>query len=486
MLRNVAQEGKIEMVEVEKHEPWEEYEWLNFSACSSVQGASSDNASLLTSSLRVFASLRVFVYASVCSRVKPVYTSLFTPLLSSEFVLFIFIGVSAMARTKMTAKKSNGGSAPRVLLKASRTRVSGGQGQGKKASSTTKGTLPVGGGDLEKSFVHNEFCIICRDGAERSEENTLFMCALCPRVVCKMCLQLPPDMHTKVLQEDISFRCICCHIKMEQSGAYFGFYNANGLPLLDRFLAINGALEVSEQAEISAAPVLFIHLILVGFHPAASPFEFAHTFLKPYFADRSCQYLEIYYDIATDAKLAPYRTQVRQMIKGLGKSFTWERVVIGVSTHTDNQFGDPFTGYGDDDPKGYVSTPVNDFLEILLQPWQGIIDQAEESYLWMLCCGSVVTNSESFLGLQDAVLRHNLTATMAFNAPRFQPSFASHLLLAFTEKVLVGRCPIRLAFKDMLAQSCDLGRHSDVCMGSFAVPSMGQPPAYPMQWMWLG
>jgi hypothetical protein len=51
---------------------------------------------------------------------------------------------------------------------------------------------------------------------------------------------------------------------------------------------------------------------------------------------------------------------------------------------------------------------------------------------------------------------------MAFNAPRFQPSFASHLLLAFTEKVLIGRCPIRLAFKDMLAQSCDLGRHSDV------------------------
>jgi hypothetical protein len=147
---------------------------------------------------------------------------------------------AAMARTKMTAKKSNGGSAPRVLLKASRTRVSGGQGQRKKASSTTKGTLPVGGGDLEKSFVHNEvrlacvfflfylliyfvfqFCIICRDGAERSEENTLFMCALCPRVVCKMCLQLPPDILTKVLQEDISFRCICCHIKMEQCGAYF-------------------------------------------------------------------------------------------------------------------------------------------------------------------------------------------------------------------------------------------------------------------------
>jgi hypothetical protein len=57
---------------------------------------------------------------------------------------------------------------------------------------------------------------------------------------------------------------------------------------------------------------------------------------------------------------------------------------------------------------------------------------------------------------------HKLTGTIAFNAPRFQPSFASHLLLSFTERVLVGRCPLRLAFKDMLAQACDLGRHSDV------------------------
>jgi hypothetical protein len=132
-------------------------------------------------------------------------------------------------------------------------------------------------------------------------------------------------------------------------------------------LAIKGALEVSEQAEISAAPVLFIHLILVGFHPAASPFALAHTFLKPYFSGASIQYLEIYYDIATDAKLAPYRNQVRQMIKGLGKSFVWERVVIGVSTHTDNQYGDPFTGYGDDDPTAYVSTPVNDVSFLFFQ-----------------------------------------------------------------------------------------------------------------------
>ncbi|KAG1838475.1 hypothetical protein C8R48DRAFT_782389 [Suillus tomentosus] len=331
---------------------------------------------------------------------------------------------SIMARTKNTAKKCTGGSAPSVLLKISRVQLSGGDHQKMKALSATRGALPVGGGDLEKRnsqhealtttraatsedleirSAHNEYCILCRDGAEHYEDNTLFMCALCPRVVCKLCLQLPPDIETKVLQEDVSFRCICCHLKMEQSAAYFGFYKSNSLPFLDKFLSVTGALEVSARAEISAAPVIFIHLILVDFGVAGSPFEFAHSFLKPYYSGDGIKYIEVYYNIGTDVKLAPYRTHIRQIIKGLKNSFTWERVVIGLSTHTDEDFGDPFAGYGDDS-KGYVSTPVNDFLDIILQPWQSIIDHAQESYLWMLCCGSLVNNLDSFHGLQEAVV----------------------------------------------------------------------------------
>ncbi|KAG1861222.1 hypothetical protein F4604DRAFT_1684048 [Suillus subluteus] len=336
-----------------------------------------------------------------------------------------------MVRSKNTAKKSTGGSAPRVLLNISSTRTSGVDSRRRKALTASKvkpvgggdiekrdahykaltaakATLPMGGGDLANTSVHNEYCIVCRDGAGRYEENTLFM----------LCLQLPPDLETTVLQDNISFRCICCHIKMEQGGAYFGFYNANHLPVLDRFLPINGALEVSERAEISAATVIFIHLILVDFTVAGSPMEFAHSFLKPYYTGDRIQYLNVYYDIGTDAKLPAYRSNIQKIMKGLKKSFVWERVVIGVSTHTDEDFGDPFTGYEDDASGGYISTPVNDFLEIILQPWQTLIDAAQESYLWMFCCGHLVTNLDSFHGLQEAVVRHKLTGTIAFNAPQ--------------------------------------------------------------------
>ncbi|KAG1726651.1 uncharacterized protein EDB91DRAFT_1086734 [Suillus paluster] len=308
-----------------------------------------------------------------------------------------------MVRTKNTAKKSTGGSAPRPEkegLTASKVKPVGGGDIEKrdahyKALTAAKATLPMGGGDLANTSVHNEYCIVCRDGAGRYEENTLFM----------LRLQLPPDLETTVLQDNISFQCICCHIKMEQGGAYFGFYNTNHLPVLDRFLPINGALEVSERAEISAATVIFIHLILVDFTVAGSPMEFAHSFLKPYYTGDRIQYLNVYYDIGTDAKLPAYHSNIQKIMKGLKKSFVWERVVIGVSTHTDEDFGDPFTGYEDDASEGYISTPVNDFLEIILQPWQTLIDAAQESYLWMFCCGHLVTNLDSFHGLQEAVVR---------------------------------------------------------------------------------
>ncbi|KAG2127257.1 uncharacterized protein EDB93DRAFT_1109375 [Suillus bovinus] len=253
-----------------------------------------------------------------------------TRLFKSLCTLFLI-----MAHTKNTAKKCTSGSAPHVLLKISRVQLSRGDCQKLKALSATRSTLLLGGGDLEKrngvhealtatrattsedleiSSAHNEYCILCRDGAARYEDNTLFI------------------------------------------ATYFGFYNSSGLPFLNKFLSVTGVLEVSAQAEISVAPVIFIHLILVDFELAGSPFEFAHRFLKLYYSGDGIKYIEVYCNIGTDGKVALYQTQICQIIKGLKNSFIWEHVVI-----------DPFTGYRDDS-KVYVSTLVNDFLDIILQP----------------------------------------------------------------------------------------------------------------------
>jgi hypothetical protein len=44
------------------------------------------------------------------------------------------------------------------------------------------------------------------------------------------------------------------------------------------------------------------------------------------------------------------------------------------------------------------------FLDIILAPWETLLDGAGESYLWFFCCGSLVNNSVSFAALQRAVV----------------------------------------------------------------------------------
>ncbi|KAG1834655.1 hypothetical protein F4604DRAFT_1693995 [Suillus subluteus] len=74
-----------------------------------------------------------------------------------------------MARTKNTAKKSNGGSAPHILLTTSRTGKTGTAGvdaQRRKASTASKVTT-VGGGDLEREMLIIRciylFCLVFAD-----------------------------------------------------------------------------------------------------------------------------------------------------------------------------------------------------------------------------------------------------------------------------------------------------------------------------------
>ncbi|KAG1721978.1 uncharacterized protein EDB91DRAFT_1256266 [Suillus paluster] len=277
-----------------------------------------------------------------------------------------------------------------------------------------------------KQFITTASVSSARDGSASFKENPLFMCNHCPRVMCRLCMELPLGTEDTILGEDVSFRCICCHMTMEKQGApYYGFYYRDSTTVLQSFLQIHASLELSSRAEISAAPILFIHLVLIDFETTSSPFSFTHSFLQPYFTSRGIEYREIAYDIIS----APgaYLKTVGQIIKALKNS--------------DNDHGDLFAGYScDDGEKHYGSAGSDEFLEIILRPWQSLLDCAKETYLWLLCCGSIVNNSDSFAGLQCAVVL--LSATIAFNARRFQPSFASHLLLAFTEQVLIERCPI--------------------------------------------
>ncbi|KAG1847739.1 hypothetical protein C8R48DRAFT_779080 [Suillus tomentosus] len=76
-------------------------------------------------------------------------------------------------------------------------------------------------------------------------------------------LDISGDFKHMVAGKNVIFICICCHLmkqcKNELSLLYFGFYRDDQAVLLG-FLLILATLEISQYAEISLAPVLFIHL----------------------------------------------------------------------------------------------------------------------------------------------------------------------------------------------------------------------------------
>ncbi|KAG2059142.1 hypothetical protein BDR06DRAFT_968133 [Suillus hirtellus] len=212
------------------------------------------------------------------------------------------------------------------------------------------------------------------------------------RVMCHLCMRLPLGTEDTILNEDMSFKCICCHIALEQQGApYYGFYHANGVPVLKSFLQVYTSLKLSSRAELSVAPVIFIHLILVNFDTIASPFSLAHSFLQPYFTSGGIEYCEIAYNIVSDT--SSYRKTIRQIIKDLKNLFAWECVVVGTVWMVRSTMLAP-----------QLKIDLK-FLEGILSPWQSLLDHADETYLWLLCCGAIVNNSDSFAGLQCAVVQ---------------------------------------------------------------------------------
>lgn len=85
----------------------------------------------------------------------------------------------------------------------------------------------------------------------------------------------------------------------------------------------------------------------MGCETAGCPFSLAHEFLQPYFPRGRIEFREVEFDIATDTKATAYNRSCNKLLRDLLKQGRWERVVIGITNHTDNENGDPFAGYRD-------------------------------------------------------------------------------------------------------------------------------------------
>ncbi|KAG1761233.1 hypothetical protein EDD22DRAFT_847911 [Suillus occidentalis] len=174
---------------------------------------------------------------------------------------------------------------------------------------------------------------------------------------------------------------------------YLQKFYKNSRLLLNTFLPLTATLELPMQAQISSVPIFFVHLTLVDINITGSPFELGYQFLQSYFFCGSLGYVKIEFDIAIAQKASKYHHEVEKVVKELLKEWLWSHLVMAITNHTDNDCGNPFTGYLNDQ---YVAAEVG--------------THAKESYVWFFCCSTLVNNGVSFTAFQKSVLNITFTA----------------------------------------------------------------------------
>ncbi|KAG1719010.1 uncharacterized protein EDB91DRAFT_1089592, partial [Suillus paluster] len=322
-----------------------------------------------------------------------------------------------MPSKKMTAKKSTGGSAPRVVI-----------------------TLEAAD-DVSDASQSDEMDV-ASDGSHHNDSQIRSSAAANVRVSSASIAWTYLPRSSTPSWPMTSFSNQESRRRQENGPSrlpYFGFHYSDGRPVLDRFLNIRATLELSLRAQISSAPVLFVHLKIVDYDATGGSFDLAYDFLKPYFPCGGLERREVTFDIATTAKAANYQRSVDSMVRALKEQGKWDRVVIGISTTRTTTTATPFAGY---DGKKDSSLHASIIYHSQTVAGASSITRPNHTYGSFAAVG-LFNNIESFKTLQTSIFAfalltefyssHRMSAAVAFTAPRFQPSFTSHLLLAFAE-----------------------------------------------------
>lgn len=362
-----------------------------------------------------------------------------------------------MARTRCSAKKATGGSAIRVSIGAINGEVVNAGCVQTVPAETACHSMRADQVD-DTTQQHHNFCILCQDGGD------LWSCDYCERVVCSMCITVTEDDRVKVCAPDVEFECVCCHwLKARRSKVvtpYWGFYR-RGVPVLKVWLSVNRPMELSVRSSLLSRPTLVVHLRLRSI-PTGGPTEMVAQILAPYFPHGGFQFIDLPFDIGTKSKLNAYKRQVSRLATKL-RSVGFKNVMVVLTDHSDNSRGDLFIGTttGKEDQASLLS----ECLDVLFSPFGDILHGA---LFVLLACGSAIRDKTSFAGLQDTIVRHRLSNTIAFDAERLQVVLTSNLIVGVVERTFIEGYPIQMAMPEALGESSRLGYHSSVYLLTLA------------------
>ncbi|KAI5989974.1 hypothetical protein EDD15DRAFT_2198323 [Pisolithus albus] len=386
-----------------------------FDVSTTVEPPSSDYVGLAGVTLDATSS-------STCPRLSTPIPRYYVPLVC----VILHSTLSTMARTKQTAKKATGGKAPRVTLQALHKKKD-------KVSAASKRPTPK-----QKPCI-NSFCVMCRDGGA-----LLWICdeKYCRRVVCNQCLVVPDAEKDKLEADNITFKCVTCHWKQNQANPqpYFGFYS-QGLPVLAHPPLVQGTFQHATSSQVASLPTALVHLHLDG--------------LQPYFPKGSYHFSHLAFNLTTQESLLAYEKEAMDLTHFLS---SFSRVVLFLTTHSDEERGDLFSGQIDGKP---VASKVSEVqcLQLLFNPLTKIVRGAD---IIFNVCGSVVTVQESFNDLKEVAHKFMPRSMILFDAQHLQLASTTPYLLSLLDSIIVQGFDVSQAAKFALNDCALLGRHSNI------------------------
>ncbi|KAI6154187.1 hypothetical protein BKA82DRAFT_4012185 [Pisolithus tinctorius] len=210
---------------------------------------------------------------------------------------------------------------------------------------------------------------------------------------------------------------------------YFGFY-LSGKPVLKHPLVVIGGFEHATTSEVAGNSTAIIHLHLESLELGHAPVHILHTMLQGYFTQDTYHFSHLPFNFATKESRAAYDTAASELASSLT---TFAKVVIFLTTHTDEDRGDLFSGMENKVP---IATEVFElqFLQGLLLPFSNIVKGRD---LIFFVCGSTVRKEESFQGLKAAVQHFKPRSMLLFDAERLQLVTTIPFLMSVLDSTLV-------------------------------------------------
>ncbi|KAI6038732.1 hypothetical protein EDC04DRAFT_2603659 [Pisolithus marmoratus] len=309
-----------------------------------------------------------------------------------------------MARTKQSASKATGGSAPRVV---------------------TRGTVyPIPHFNLWLLTLDSSLVLQKKAKAKAASNKPSPKIPVQANSMVETCgcLIVSGQSMDMVKGPDVKFICLTCHLQQNKKHPkpYFGFYS-KGEPTLSTPPTIPRSFQHAIISQVVPLPIALLHLHLQGLDQAVGLSQVAmlHSFLQAYFPQGDYKFSKLPFNLGTPESMDEYDKKASHLANTLS---AYSKVVVFLKTHSD-----------------------------------------EERH-GILCVWLWVTDPQSFKEVKEVVQQFTPKSMLLFDAQHLQLVFTVPYLHSLLDSTIIQGFPVSSAARVALNDYGMLGRHSNIIL----------------------